>query len=132
MKNGLYYLAIPYNGSENQRQYRTELSLKAAAEFLRQGIHVFAPINYSNPIVDRLDLPSLSERRDIIMPYLLKFLHVSKGLILLTADGWRDSWGVQQELKFCQEHQIPIYKMSPEQVGSDVKHIFATPWDQSE
>jgi len=44
MESKLYYLAVPYHGSEEEKKYRTEISLKAAAEFLRQGIHLFAPV----------------------------------------------------------------------------------------
>ena len=78
MKKGLYYQAVPYHGTEEEQTYRTEISLKAAAEFLRQGIHVFAPVIYVNQIVEKLDLPSLENRRNIVMPYLLDFLQASK------------------------------------------------------
>ncbi|MBY0292967.1 MAG: DUF1937 family protein [Alphaproteobacteria bacterium] len=127
MEKGLYYLAVPYHGTEEQQAYRREISLKAAAEFLRQGIHLFAPVIYVNQIAEKLDFPSLENRRNIIMPYLLDFLQASKGLILITADGWQNSWGVQQELKFCQESQIPIYKINPDQIYEDLMKILSYP-----
>jgi hypothetical protein len=125
MEKGLYYLAVPYHGTEEQQAYRIELSLKAATEFLRQSIHVFAPVIYVNKIVEKLDLPSIEKRRSIVMSYLFDFLQVSKGLILITADGWQNSWGVQQELRFCQEHQIPIYMMNPDQIYENLPEILS-------
>ncbi|MBP6951624.1 MAG: hypothetical protein KA112_02415 [Alphaproteobacteria bacterium] len=43
MKKGLYYQAVPYHGTEEQQAYRTEISLKATAEFLRQGYPCICP-----------------------------------------------------------------------------------------
>jgi len=132
MEKGLYYLAIPYHGSEEQRAYRSEISLKAAAEFLRQSIHVFAPVIYVNQIVEKLDLPSMEKRRVVTMPYLLDFLQASKGLILIKAEGWQNSWGVHQELIFCQENQIPIYTMNPDQIYENLTEILSYPLEQKQ
>jgi hypothetical protein len=129
MKKGLYYLAAPYHGTEEEKKYRTELSLKATAEFLRQGIHVFAPLNYVNKIAEELAFTSLEKRRGIVLPYLLDFLRVSKGMVVINIDGWENSWGVQQELKFCHEMQIPIYNMKPEQIYDDLAKFLSTPSD---
>ena len=132
MEKGIYYQALPYHGTEEQQAYRTEISLKAAAEFLRQGIHVFAPVIYVNQIVERLDVSSLEIRRNIVMPYLLDFLQASKGLILITVDGWQNSWGVQQELTFCQGNQIPIYKINANQIYDNLTKILSYPLDQKQ
>ncbi|OJW47188.1 MAG: hypothetical protein BGO67_03680 [Alphaproteobacteria bacterium 41-28] len=132
MEKGLYYLAMPYQGTEEEKKYRTELSLKAVTEFLRQGIHVFAPLNYVNKIAEELALPSLEKRRGIVLPYLLDFLRVSKGMVVISMDGWENSWGVQQELKFCHEMQIPIYNMKPEQIYDDLAKILSAPLDQKQ
>jgi len=129
MKKGLYYLALPYHGTEEEKKYRTELSLKAVTEFLRQGIHVFAPLNYVNKIVEELAFTSLKKRREIVLPYLLDFLRVSEGMVILAAAGWENSWGIQQELKFCRETQIPVYKINPEQIYEDLSKILSTPSD---
>jgi len=125
MQQGLYYLAVPYNGSEEQKAYRSMLSLMAAAEFLRQGIHVFAPVIYVNQIAEILDLPSKEQRRDIVMSHLFEYLKVSKGMIVITADGWKESWGVRQELLFCQEHQIPVCTISPDQIYENLDQLLS-------
>ena len=43
MEKGLYYLAIPYLGTEEEKKYRTELSLKTAAEFYAKGFICLLP-----------------------------------------------------------------------------------------
>ncbi len=132
MEKGLYFLSVAYHGTDEAKAYRTEISLKAAAEFLRQGIHVFAPVIYVNQIVEELNLPSTEERRQLVMPYLLDFLKVSKGMILITVEGWQNSWGVRQELIFCQEHKIPVYKINPDQLGGNLPRLLSTPLDVNE
>ncbi|MBI2707288.1 MAG: DUF1937 family protein [Proteobacteria bacterium] len=125
MEKGLYYLAIPYQGSEEEKKYRTEFSLKVTTEFLRQGIHLFSPVIYVNKIAEELGLSSLEKRREIIMPYLFDFLKVSKGLILIKIDGWQKSWGVQQELKFCREAHIPVFTMQADEIAKNLPKILS-------
>ena len=132
MEKGLYYLAVPYQGTEEEKKYRTEISLKAAAEFLRQGIHLFAPVIYVNKIAEELVLPSLEKRRELIMPYLLEFLRASKGMILIQVDGWQKSWGIQQELKFCHETQIPVFTMDPDRGYKNLQMTLTNPLDQNQ
>lgn len=127
MEKGLYYLAVPYQGSEEEKKYRTELSLKATVEFLRQGISLFAPVIYVNKIAEELNLPSLEKRREVIMPYLFEFLTVSKGLILITIDGWQQSWGVQQELKFCHEAHIPVFTLQADEIEGSLQKALSQP-----
>ncbi len=59
MTTGLYYLAMPYHGTEAQKAARVALSLQAAITFLKQGIHVFAPLIYVNQIADQMSFPDL-------------------------------------------------------------------------
>lgn len=94
-EKGPYYLAVPYQGSEEEQKYRTQFSLKAATQALRQGVHLFAPLIYVNKIADELGVISLEKRREIVMPYLFDFLKVSKGLVLVCLNGWRESWGIR-------------------------------------
>ena len=132
MKRGLYYLALPYTGTQTEQDDRKALSLQASVNFLQQGIHVFAPLIYVNTIIDALHLPSRDERRTIVMPYLFEFLKVSQGLILCTAEGWQTSWGVREELRFCEEMTIPVYLLTPEQLSEDLSAHLTTPLDKEQ
>jgi len=103
------------------------MSLKLTVAFLTQGIYVFSPIVYSIKIAEALNFSSTEERRKVIFSYLLTFLKASKGMILITMAGWKKSWGVQQELKFCQENQIPVYQIDPNDIPLDLSQILFEP-----
>lgn len=132
MEKGLYYLASPLKATPEEEAYRYEVSLKLTTELLAQGIHVFSPLIYTRTIVEAIDFLSIEERRRVIMAYLLDFLKVSKGMILITIAGWRKSWGVQQELKFCYENHIPVYTIISDQIPKDISTILSAPLQQKQ
>jgi len=127
MEKGFYYLAVPYQGTEEEKKYRTELSLKAATAFLRQRKYLFAPLLYVNKIGDAMNMASLDQRRETLMPYLLEFLRASKGLVLVTAEGWDKSWGVYEELIYSAKNEIPIFKLTPEHLDMSLASLLADP-----
>lgn len=132
MEKGLYYLAGPHKGTPEQEAHRVETCLKLTGAFLAQGIHVFSPIVYSSKLIEGLNISSSEERRCLLFTYLLDFLKVSKGMILVTMEGWKESWGAQQELKFCQENHIPIYRVDPNKIPDDLSQILSKPLDQGQ
>lgn len=118
MKN-LYYLAVPYHGTEAEMQHRKQLSLQTTVALLQDGAHAFAPNIYVNQIAAAMDFESIEQRRSTIMPYLLDFLAVSKAMIIVTAEGWQQSYGVGQEIAYCRQHKIPMYTLSPDAISKD-------------
>lgn len=132
MSQDLYYLALPYQGSDEEKAVRRALSLQATTRFLEKGVHVFAPILYVNHIAAAMDFDSIEARRAVIMPYLHSFLRVSKGMILVEAEGWQSSWGVAQEVEFCLQHQIPIFKIAPQQLENCSASFLAEPLTSQE
>jgi hypothetical protein len=131
MHQGFYYLASPYHGTDEQQAVRTELSFIAASECLRQGVYIFTPLIYVNNVADRLNL-TIEQRKERVMPYLLEFLRRAEGLLLLTAEGWKTSWGIKQELLFCLKHHIPVFQITPEQLYEPVAPRLKTPLSQQE
>lgn len=132
MEKGLYYLAGPHKGTLKEEASRFDMSRKITIAFIRQGIPVFSPIVYSKQFVQDLNISSLEDRRKIVMDYLLSFLKASKGMILVAMEGWKTSWGVNLELKFCQENQIPVYLLSPNHALEDLSSIFLKPLHETE
>lgn len=88
---------------------------------------MFSPVLYVNKIAEELSFSSLEKRRAVIMPYLFEFLRLSKGLILMEVNGWRQSWGIQQELIYCNKGQIPVHMIKFDQVYQDLGKALATP-----
>ena len=120
MEKGLYYLTIPYRGTEDQKAARLQLARQAVFGFLNRGILVFAPVIYINHIYETMGMPTLDNRREVVTNLTFEVLKASKGLILLTADGWQDSEGVRRALEHCQEHHIPVFTISPDQLKGDL------------
>lgn len=121
-QEGYYYLASPYAGSKDEKKHRVKQVTQAAASLLEQGIYAWSPVVHNHQLVPYLksDLSS-EERRNLIMPYDLQLLKHSKGMIILTLEGWESSKGVREEIKFCQFHCIDIYKAS---LGSFAPFLF--------
>ncbi len=119
-------------GLKNNRPIVLKSLSKRPQNFYAKVIHVFAPVIYVNQIVEKLGLSSLENRRNIVMPYLLDFLQASKGLVLITVDGWQNSWEVRRELEFCQKNQIPIYKINSNQIYDNLTKILSYPLDQKQ
>ncbi|MBM3632427.1 MAG: DUF1937 family protein [Alphaproteobacteria bacterium] len=132
MEKGLYYLAGPHKGTLEEETNRFNVSRNITIAFIKQGIPVFSPIVYSKQFVEDLNISSLEDRRKIVMDYLLSFLKASKGMILVAMEGWKTSWGVNLELKFCQEHHIPVYLMSPDQGLENLSSVFLRPLQEAE
>jgi hypothetical protein len=125
MESGLYYLAGPHKGTVEEEKYRFEASIYITSKFLTEGISTFSPIVYGKQIADACNFNSLEERRSKIMTYLLEFLKVCKGMILVTMKGWEQSWGARQELLFCQNNEIPVYLMDPQESLDNYKKILS-------
>ena len=50
---------------------------------------------------------------DIWMPSERPIMEAANGLIVLRLDGWRDSVGLQMEISYFQEKELPIVYMDP-------------------
>jgi hypothetical protein len=99
-----YFIASLYNGTEEEKQYRYEISKKVATDLLKNHINVFAPILYN----ESLEIDPVI-RREVLMPMNLALLHHSKGVILLKLPGYDTSPGIQGYLKTCEELQIHVF-----------------------
>jgi hypothetical protein len=103
-KEPYYFIASPYNGTDEEKQYRYKISKKVATDLLKNHISVFAPILYNEAL--EIDL---AIRRETLMPMNLALLHNSKGVILLKLESWDSSPGIAGYLKTCEELQISVF-----------------------
>jgi hypothetical protein len=89
------YLASPYSHPDPQvREARFEAACRATADLIRAGEAVFSPIVHGHPLV-RYGLPidwSFWQRFDE------EHLQKCDVVLVLQADGWRESEGVKAEL----------------------------------
>ncbi len=136
----LTYLASPYshpNGTT--RRARFELAAHAAAWLIRVKVwNVFAPIVHSHPLAEIGGLQGdwgFWEKLD------REYLACSERLVVLEIDGWRQSVGVQAEIKIARELGIPVeyirdcnvtageYQLSPVPMLTMDEAIKANPGD---
>jgi len=98
MKNRpLTYLAVPYSHPDRAvRTARFNAVNRAAGMLMRWGEHVFSPISHTHPIVEACRLPFDFDHWE---PYNRAVLSCCHKLIVLKLDGWRESVGVQAEIK---------------------------------
>ncbi len=102
----LAYLACPYSHElRSVRCERFEKANRAAAKLMESGVVLFSPISHTHPIADANGLPLNWEYWE---RYDRAFLSVTSKMYVLMIDGWRESKGVQAEIRIAEELGIAI------------------------
>jgi len=109
------YLASPYSVkqkvSETQaaiiRKRRFEKVCKYAAKLMKEGELVFCPIAHSHPI-EVIGMPGEVNDGDFWLKQDFAVLQFCKELRVLMMDGWEQSSGVQREIEFAHQLNIPV------------------------
>ena len=106
---GLVYLATPYSHKDPAVQEARFLEVnRVAGELMRQGVKVFSPISHTHPIAMAGDLP---KDWKFWAEYDRAVLETCGKVIVLMQDGWRESVGVQAEIKMAAELGLPVEYM---------------------
>lgn len=103
----LFYLATPYSHEDPVvRGARFHMACDVTGFLMAHGLHVFSPIAHTHPIACRCDLP---KGFDFWEKYDRCILSRCTDLLLLKADGWRESRGVQAERRIALELGLRIH-----------------------
>jgi hypothetical protein len=111
----LYYLASPYSHDDpkvkKDRAYRAR---RVAALLFKQGVFTFAPIPYNEPW-EEFDLPG-----DWLTWEAFDKTYIERmdAVVVLTLSGYKESVGVNAEIKFANEKGIPVYYLKEKDVLS--------------
>lgn len=104
----MIYLASPYSHpSEEVRVQRFDAVCKKAASMMRQGLFVFSPIAHTHPIAAY----GLPKGWEFWEKYDRMFLQACHKVVVLMLDGWRDSVGVQAEIKIAEQMGMEVEYM---------------------
>lgn len=107
----MIYLACPYTHPDPKvREQRFLQVNKTAAKLISLGYGVFSPISQCHPIAQEGELPTSWE---YWKEYDEKILSICSELCILTLDGWRESKGIQGEVKIAREKGIFVTTISP-------------------
>lgn len=117
----LYYLASPYTHKDWRiKKQRADAVTKAAVDLLHHGVFCFAPISYNAPW-EQYDLPgdwSFWEKFD------KAFVSRCDAILVLQLEGWKESVGVQAEIDFANENDIPVLYVTEEQIqNGELEHL---------
>lgn len=114
----LVYLACPYSHKDPAvKEQRFRLANAAAANLMQQGMPVFSTITHNHPIALKHNLPGDWKFWE---GYNRAFLSCSHKLIVLMADGWEDSVGVQAEIAIANELGINIEFLEAEAFNAEM------------
>ena len=106
----LVYLACPYRDPDlSLRKKRCAAAHYMAAQLFAQNYYVFSPLTHNELLIElAADVP-----KHHWMDFDLAILAICKKLFVLKLEGWETSWGVQKEISFAREHNMPIEKLDP-------------------
>ena len=105
------YLASPYSHpSEEVRESRFAIACSVAAELMLSGYTVFCPIAHSHPISKEMTKGAAIDFA-FWMKQDLPILSKAQKLFLLKLPGWENSKGMQKEISFAKENNIPIVEI---------------------
>lgn len=108
----MIYLAIPYSHPDPAvREQRYQLANRVTAQLIQQGHVVFSPISHSHNISPLL--PPQVDTWETWKMQDLPFLRVCSTLVVITAEGWRESVGVQAEIQEAYECGLEIEYLTP-------------------
>lgn len=109
------YLATPYSfsntSSEDEKRQRFNQVTRQALLLFNDGINVYSPITQHHTIARHGDTISLSTAE--WMEFDLTFLSVANQMYVLMLDGWKESKGLSQEIKYARANHIPIEYIKP-------------------
>lgn len=102
----MIFLSSPYTHQDKKiQQERYDSLAKIAAELTANGEHSFSPIIYGLELCKYKEMPTDFEFWE---SFCLHFLKMADKIYVLQFDGWESSTGVQAEIKFAKENNIPI------------------------
>lgn len=124
-----YYLASPFSHKDEEiREQRMERASSWGLRLVRNGLNVFCPITQSFHLEHTKWNDSFDLRNDEVsqitheewMRQDLCFISKSNGLLVLMLDGWKESKGVQEEIKYAEENNLGLIYIAPSDKTDDV------------
>lgn len=122
--SGFWYLATPYTKYPLGREAAFEMACRVTAELLRRGVAVFSPIAHSHPVATIGGIAP--DDHAFWIGSDLPMMQAACGLIVLCAEGWRQSRGMAAEVETFSAMGKPIVYLRhdaplqlPEELAAD-------------
>ena len=109
----LVYLASPYTHSNKEVEEDNFRKIsKVSAELTAEGLITISPITYGHTLLQFTLMPGDWE---FWTSFCLSILDKCDKIVVVKMDGWDKSSGIAGELKYAEEHGIPVEYIDPEQ-----------------
>lgn len=107
----MIYLASPYKHESHEVEiFRYRAASLVAAKLLNEGRKIFCPIAYSHPLVESFEANESWEK--VWRTFDFNMLKNCNEMWILELDGWKDSWGIAEEVTIAKAIRIPIFLYS--------------------
>lgn len=101
----LIYIASPYYSPDSGiTQRRMEKIYEIMGEYIKRGEHVISPLSMHEVVIRH----NLDGTYAYWGKYCLNILNRCDKMVVLCMDGWKESKGLADEIRFCTENNIPI------------------------
>jgi hypothetical protein len=107
----LVYLATPYTEYPRGPHAAFIRACEIKGQLIRVGLKVYSPIVSSHMVAIYGGLPPFDH--DLWIPLDLDMLSRVDALMVAHMDGWDTSYGVREEVKFCERAGKPIFDLDP-------------------
>jgi hypothetical protein len=122
------YIASPYTRFAGGLERASDVACRAAADLIRCGVPCYSPIAHSHAIAMKGGLDPVNHHLWLLVDKPM--MRSASALIVITAEGWRESLGVQAEIAFFSKANRPIIYADPGLGGArfaaaqlEVKHF---------
>ena len=105
------YLATPYTKYKPGIEQAFIDAAKLAAMLIRAGMKVYSPITHCHAIAVHGNLDPLDH--SIWLPLDEAMMNACSVLIVAHMEGWQESYGVAEEIKFFEAAGKPIFDLDP-------------------
>lgn len=113
-EKGYWYISTPYSKFKGGLEQAFYLAVRARGLLIKAGVPAFSPIIHSHPVAMACHIDP--HDHSIWLPAEAPIMVNAKGLIMVMAEGWLESYGMAEEKKFFEAAGKPIIYMTPGEV----------------
>lgn len=114
-----YYVATPYSKYPHGLEAAFQLACRETARLIRAGVPVFSPIAHTHPIAMAAGMDPLDHT--IWLPCDEPMMRAARGLIMLRAESWEQSYGMRVERETFEAAGKPVIWMDPGEVPAELR-----------
>ena len=111
ISDGYWYLATPYSKYIDGLHHAAMDACRVAGELLIRGINCYSPIAHSHHIAIYSMIDPLDQA--LWLPAGKPLFDGARGLIVADMPGWRESFGIGEEIKWCINAKKPRWLLAP-------------------